>query len=84
MIMLICISFTLKVNLGHLDLLQSSGEYHCAVFLTGLGNNITYYSGCKLLVHKKCSGLHLLTPNLVIGVQGAGELPILLMAEGAK
>ena len=46
-----------------LDLLQSSGEYPCAVCRTGVGNNSIYCNGCKLWVHKKCSGLQLLTPN---------------------
>ena len=59
----------LRVNAGKtkvmicgtgLDLLQSSGEYPCAVCRTGVGNNIIY---CKLWVHKKCSGLQRLTPN---------------------
>ena len=46
-----------------LDLLQSSGEYICAVCRTGVGNNSIYCNGCKLWVHKKCSGLQRLTPN---------------------
>ena len=46
-----------------LDLLQSSGEYPCAVCRTGVGKNSIYCNGCKLLVHKKCSGLQRLTPN---------------------
>ena len=62
----------LRVNAGKtkvmicstgLDLLQSSGEYPCAVCRTGVGNNSIYYNGCKLWVHKKCSGLQRLTPN---------------------
>ena len=40
-----------------LDLLQSSGEYPCAVCRTGVRNNSIYCNGCKLWVHKKCSGL---------------------------
>ena len=40
-----------------LDLLQSSGEYTCNVYQTGVGNNSIYYNVCKLCVHKKCSGL---------------------------
>ena len=31
-----------------LDLLQSSGEYPCAVCRTGVGNNSIYCNGCKL------------------------------------
>ena len=46
-----------------LDLLQSSGEYPNAVCCTGVGNNSIYCDGCKLWVHKKCSGLQRLTPN---------------------
>ena len=62
----------LRVNAGKtkvmicgtgLDLLQSSGEYPCAVCHTGVGNNSIYCNGCKLWVHKKCSGLQRLTPN---------------------
>ena len=62
----------LRVNAGKtkvmicgtgLDLLQSSGEYPCAVCRTGVGNNSIYCNGCKLRVHKKCSGLQRLTPN---------------------
>ena len=36
-----------------LDLLQSSGEYPCAVLHTGVGNNSIYCNGCKLWVHYK-------------------------------
>ena len=59
----------LRVNAGNtkvllcgtgLDLLQSSGEYPCAVCRTRVGNNSIY---CKLWVHKKCSGLQGLTPS---------------------
>ena len=62
----------LRVNAGKtkvmicgsgLDLLQSSGEYPCTVCRTGVGNNSIYCNGCKLWVHKKCSGLQRLTPN---------------------
>ena len=62
----------LRVNAGKtkvmicgtgLDLLQCSGEYPCAVCRTGVGNNSIYCNGCKLWVHKKCSGLQWLTPN---------------------
>ena len=62
----------LRVNAGKtkvmmcgtgLDLLQSSGEYPCAVCRTGVGNNSIYCNGRKLWVHKKCSGLQQLTPN---------------------
>ena len=62
----------LRVNAGKtkvmicgtgLDLLQSSGEYPYTVCRTGVGNNSIYCNGCKLWVHKKCSGLQRLTPN---------------------
>ena len=46
-----------------LELLQSSGEYPCIVWHTGVGNNSIYCNGCKLWVHKKCRGLQRLTPN---------------------
>ena len=37
-------------------LASSSGQYPCAVYCTGVGNNSIYCNGCKLRVHKKCSG----------------------------
>ena len=43
-----------------LDLLQSSGEFPCAVCHTGVGSNSIFCNGCKHWVHKKCSGLKLL------------------------
>ena len=46
-----------------LDLLQSSGEFPCAVCLTGVGSNSIFYKGCKHWVHKKCSGLKRLTED---------------------
>ena len=58
----------LRVNAGKtkimicgtgLDLLQSSGEFPCAVCRTGVGSNSIFCSGCKHWVHKKCSGLKL-------------------------
>ena len=56
----------LRVNAGktkimicgtELDLLQSSGEFPCAVCCTGVGSNSIFCNGCKHWVHKKCSGL---------------------------
>ena len=56
----------LRVNAGKtkimicgtgLDLLQSSGEFPCAVCRTGVGSNSIFCKGCKHWVHKKCSGL---------------------------
>ena len=56
----------LRVNAGKtkimicgtgLDLLQSSGEFPCAVCPTGVGSNSIFCNGCKHWVHKKCSGL---------------------------
>ena len=61
----------LRVNAGKtkiifcgtgLGLLQSSGEFPCAVCRTGLGSNI-FCNGCKYWVHKKCSGLKRLTKD---------------------
>ena len=46
-----------------LDLLQSSGEYSCAVCHTGMGSNSIFCKGCKHWVHKKCSGLKRLTED---------------------
>ena len=62
----------LRVNAGKtkimicgtgLDLLQSSGEFPCAVCRTGVGSNSILCKGCKLWVHKKCSGLKHLTED---------------------
>ena len=39
------------------DLLQSSGEFPCAVCRNGVGSNSIFCNGCKHWVHKKCSGL---------------------------
>ena len=46
-----------------LDLLQSSGEYPCAVCRTGVGKNRIFCNGYKLWVHKKYSKLQRLTIN---------------------
>ena len=40
-----------------LDLLQSSGEFPCAVCRTGVGSNSIFCNCCKHWVHKKCSGI---------------------------
>ena len=62
----------LRVNAGKtkimisgtgLDLLQSSGEFPCAVYRTGVGSNSIFCKGCKHWVHKKCSGLKRLTED---------------------
>ena len=62
----------LRVNAGKtkimicgtgLDLLQSSGEFLCAVCRTGVGSNSIFCKGCKHWVHKKCSGLKHLTED---------------------
>ena len=62
----------LRVNAGKtkimicstgLDLLQSSGEFQCAVCHTGMGSNSIFCNGCKHWVHKKCSGLKRLTKD---------------------
>ena len=63
----------LRVNAGKtkimicgtgLDLLQSSGEFPCAVCRTGVGSNSIFCKGCKHWVRKKCSGLKHLTEDL--------------------
>ena len=46
-----------------LDLLQSSGEFPCAVCRTGVSSNSIFCNGCKRWVHKKCSGLKRLTKD---------------------
>ena len=46
-----------------LDLLQSSGEFPCAVCHSGVGSNSIFCNGCKHWVHKKCSGLKRLTKD---------------------
>ena len=46
-----------------LDLLQSSGEFPCAVCLTGVGSISILCKGCKHWMHKKCSGLKRLTED---------------------
>ena len=72
----------LRVNAGKtkimicgtgLDLLQSSGEFPCAVCRTGVGSNSIFCKGCKHWVHKKCSGLKRLTEDPITGVHGARE-----------
>ena len=56
----------LRVNAGKtkimiwstgLDLLQSSGEFPCAVCRTGVCSNRILCNGCKHWVYKKCKGL---------------------------
>ena len=46
-----------------LDLLQSSGEFLCAVCRTGVDSNNIFCNCCKHWVHKKCSGLKGLTKD---------------------
>ena len=46
-----------------LDLLQSSGEFPCAICSTGVGSNNIFCNSCKHLVHKKCNGLKGLTKD---------------------
>ena len=46
-----------------LDLLQSSGEFPCAVCRTGVNSNNIFCNGCKHWVHKKCSGLESLAKD---------------------
>ena len=56
-------------------------NYPCTVCHTGVGNNSIYCNGCKLWVHKKCSGLQRLHQFLIIGVHGAWEMPAILTAD---
>ena len=62
----------LRVNAGKtkimicgtgLDLLQSSGEFPCAVCCTGVGSNSIFCNSCKQWVHKKCTGVKGLTKD---------------------
>ena len=62
----------LRVNAGKmkimicgmgLDLLQSSGEFPCAICHTGVGSNSIFCNGCMHWVHKKCIGLKYLTKD---------------------
>ena len=46
-----------------LDLMQSSGEFPCAVCRTGVGSYSIFCNGCKHWVHKKCSGLKRFTKD---------------------
>ena len=63
----------LRVNAGKtkimicgtgLDLVQSSGEFPCAVCRTEVGSNSIFCKGCKHWLYKKCSGLKRLTEDL--------------------
>ena len=45
------------------DILQSSGEFPCAISHTGVGSNSIFCNGCKHWVHKKCRGLKRLTKD---------------------
>ena len=47
----------------HLDVLQDSGKYPCAVCRSGVGSASIMCSKCLHWVHKKCSGLNTLTPD---------------------
>ena len=60
----------LRVNAGNmkivicgtgLNLLQSSGEFPCAVCRTGVGSNSIFCNDCMYWVHRKCSRLKRLT-----------------------
>ena len=62
----------LRVNAGKtkimicgtgLDLLQSSGEFPCAICHIGVVSNSIFCNGCKYWVYKKCSGLKPLTKD---------------------
>ena len=44
-------------------LLQSSGEFPCAVCRSWVGSNSIFCNGCKHWMHKKCSGLKRLTKD---------------------
>ena len=54
---------TIMICVMGLDLLQSSGEFPCAICPTGVGSNSIFCNGCKHWVHKKCSWLKCLTKD---------------------
>ena len=56
-----------------LDLLQSSGEYPCAVCGTEVGNNSIYCNDCKLWMHKKCSGVQHRRQIFIVGCRVHGK-----------
>ena len=64
-----------------LDLLQSSGEFPCAVCRTGVGSNSIFCNGCKHWVHKKCSGLKRLKKDRDNRCTGSKELLAPWMAD---
>ena len=61
-----------------LDLLQSSGEFPCAVCRTGVGSNSIFCNSCKHWVHMKCSGLKHLTkkPSLQMYMVPGNCMPL--------
>ena len=77
----------LRVNAGKtkimicgmgLDLLQSSGEFPCAVCRIGVGSNSIFCTSCKHWVHKKCSGLKRLIDWLCWGLTTCQPLRVIL------
>ena len=46
-----------------LDLLQSLGEFRCAVCRNAVGSNSIFWNGCKHWMHRKCSWLKRLTKD---------------------
>ena len=64
-----------------LDLLQSSGEYPCAVCHTGVSNNSIHEMAANFGCITNAAGYNDLHQILIIGVYGAWEMPALLRAE---
>ena len=60
-------------------LLQSPGDYPCAVCRTGVVNNSNHCYGCKLWVRKKFSGLQRLAPHPYY--RYTCKIPVILTAE---
>ena len=58
-----------------LDLLQSSGEFSCAICRTGVDSNRIMYNGRMHWVYSKCKGLKHLKRTQTTGTLDVKELP---------
>ena len=57
-----------------LDPLQSSGEFPCAVWRTGVGSNIIFWNSCKHRVHKIAESSSAWQRTLITDVHSVKEL----------